>query len=172
MTKIENKTLKLDKERFDLIEKIIQVIDDFSSELSKDKIDLVFTSKSRSESILVNADKVRIFEVMSNLLGNAIKFTAKSDDKRIKIDAERQDSEAIVNIEDIGVGKKPEILPKLFSKYITNPPGGTGVGLFISKNIVEAHGGKTWAENNTNGNGKGASFSFSLPTYGIESGMH
>jgi signal transduction histidine kinase len=133
---------------------------------------VIFTSKSRSEPILVNADKVRKFEVMSNLLGNAIRFTAKSDEKRITIDAERQDSEAIVNIKDTGVGIKPEILPKLFSKYVTNSPGGTGVGLFISKNIVEAHSGKIWAENNTKGNGKGATFSFSLPTYGIDSGKH
>jgi signal transduction histidine kinase len=168
MTKIENNTLKLDKERFDLIEKITQVIDDFSSELSKEKIELVFTSKSRSEPIYVNADKVRIFEVISNLLGNAIKFAAKSDEKRITIDAERQDSEAIVNIKDTGVGIKPEILPKLFSKFVTNSPGGTGVGLFISKNIIEAHGGKIWAENISNANGKGATFSFSLPTFMVK----
>jgi signal transduction histidine kinase len=161
MTKIENNTLKLDKERFDLIEKITQVIDDFSGELSKGKIELVFTSKSRSEPIFVNADKVRIFEVISNLLGNAIKFTSKANEKRITIGVERQDSEAIVNIKDTGIGIKPEILPKLFSKYVTNSPGGTGVGLFISKNIVEAHGGKIWAGNNSNG--IGATFSFSLP---------
>ncbi len=168
MTKIENKTLKLDKERFDLIEKITQVIDDFSSELSKEKIELIFR---RSEPIYVNADKVRIFEVISNLLGNAIKFTSKANNKRITINVERQDSEAIVNIKDTGVGIKPEILPKLFSKYVTNSPGGTGVGLFISKNIVEAHGGKIWAGNNSNTNGKGATISFSLPTFTVESGI-
>jgi signal transduction histidine kinase len=166
LTKIENKTLKLNKERFDLIEKIKNVIKDFSSELSKEKIELVFAneSKSQSEPIFVSADKVRIFEVISNLLSNAIKFTATSDKKRITIDAEKRDGEAIVNIKDSGPGIKSEILPKLFSNFVTNSPGGTGVGLFISKNIVEAHGGKMRAENNTNGNGKGATFSFSLPS--------
>jgi signal transduction histidine kinase len=164
MTKIENKSLKLYMERFDLIQKITKVVDDFNSELSKDKIELVFTSDSQSETIFVNADKVRIFEVISNLLGNAIKFTAKADERRITINAEKRDSEAIVNIKDTGIGIKPEILPKLFSKFFTNSPSGTGVGLFISKNIVEAHGGRIWAENNNNANGKGATFSFSLPS--------
>jgi signal transduction histidine kinase len=169
ITKIESKTLKLDKERFNLIEKITNVINDFGGELSKEKIELVFTPKSKSqpEPIFVNADKVRIFEVISNLLGNAIKFTAKSDKRRIIINAEKRDSEAVVHIKDTGPGIKPEVLPKLFSKFVTNSPGGTGVGLFISKSIVEAHGGKIWAENNTcvngNANGKGATFSFSLP---------
>lgn len=169
MTKIESKTLKLDKERFNLIEKITNVINDFGGELSKEKIELVFTPKSKSqpEPIFVNADKVRIFEVISNLLGNAIKFTAKSDERRIIINAEKRDSEAVVHIKDTGPGIKPEVLPKLFSKFVTNSPGGTGVGLFISKSIVEAHGGKIWAENSTcvngNANVKGATFSFSLP---------
>jgi len=165
MTKIESKILKLDKERFDLIEKIRNVVNDFSSELSKEMIELVFTQNSQSEPIFVNADKVRIFEVISNLLSNAIKFTARSDERRIIINAEKRYSEAIVNIKDTGPGIKPEILPKLFSKFVTNSSGGTGVGLFISKNIIEAHGGKIWTENNTDGNGgrKGATVSFSLP---------
>ena len=173
MTKIESKTLKLDKERFDLIEKITNVINDFRSELSKEKIELVFTSKSKStsqsEPIFIVADKVRIFEVISNLLSNAIKFTAKSDERKITVNVEKRDTDAIVNIKDTGPGIEPEVLPKLFSKFVTNTPGGTGVGLFISKNIIEAHGGKIWAENNTNtnsstdGTGKGAAFSFSLP---------
>lgn len=169
MTKIENKTLKLDKERFDLIEKITNVINDFNGELSKEMIKLIFIPKFKSqpEQIFVNADKVRIFEVISNLLGNAIKFSAKSDERRIAINAEKQDNEAVVHIKDSCPGIKPEVLPKLFSKFVSDSPGGTGVGLFISKNIVEAHGGKIWAENNTNVNGntnaKGATFSFSLP---------
>ena len=81
MTKIENKSLKLDKESFDLIEEIQNVIKDFSSELSKEKIQLVFTS-SQKEPIFVNADKVRISEVISNLLCNAIKFTSKEGGRK------------------------------------------------------------------------------------------
>jgi len=174
MTKIENKTLKLDKETFDLIEKIQNVIKDFSSELSKDKIQLVFTS-TQKEPIFVNADKVRIFEVISNLLGNAIKFTTKEAGCSITIKAEMIDSQASVSIKDTGSGIRPEIMPKLFSKFVTNSSGGTGIGLFISKSIVEAHGGSIRAENNAIG--KGATFTFSLPlneetpprsVYGVE----
>ena len=109
----------------------------------------------------VNADKVRICEVISNLLGNAIKFTTKEAGRNITIKAEKKDSQAIVSIKDTGSGIDPEIKPKLFSKFVTNSPGGTGIGLFISKSIVEAHGGRIWAENNADG--KGATFTFSLP---------
>jgi signal transduction histidine kinase len=160
MTKIENKSLKLDKERFNLIEEMQNVIKDFSSELSKEKIQLVFTS-SQKEPILVNADKIRISEVISNLLGNAIKFTTKEAGRSITIKAEKVDSKASVSIKDTGSGIGPEIMPNLFSKFVTNSSGGTGIGLFISKSIVEAHGGRIGAENNANE--KGATFAFSLP---------
>ena len=161
MTKIEAKSLKLDKEKIDLIENIQHVISDFGNESSNEKIQLVFTQPSQKEPILVNADKVRICEVISNLLGNAIKFTTKEAGGSITIKAEMKDSEASVSIKDTGSGIDPEIKPKLFSKFVTNSPGGTGIGLFISKSIVEAHGGNIWAENNANG--KGATFTFSLP---------
>jgi signal transduction histidine kinase len=160
MTKIENKSLKLDKERFNLIEEMQNVIKDFSSELSKEKIQLVLTP-SQKEPILVNADKVRIFEVISNLLGNAIKFTTKEAGRSITIKADKIDGKASVSIKDTGPGIGPEIMPKLFSKFVTNSSGGTGIGLFISKSIVEAHGGSIRAENNADG--KGTTFTFNLP---------
>ena len=160
MTKIEDKSLKLDKEKIDLIENIQHVINDFGNESSK-KIQLVFTQPSQKEPFFVNADKVRICEVISNLLGNAIKFTIKEAGGSITIKVEKKDSQAIVSIKDTGPGIDPEIKPKLFSKFVTNSPGGTGIGLFISKSIVEAHGGRIWAEDNADG--KGATFTFSLP---------
>ena len=110
MTKIENKSLKLDKERFDLIEKIQNVINDFGNELSKEKIQLVFIPPSQKEPIFVNADKVRIFEVISNLLGNAIKFTTTEAGRSITIKAEKKDSQASVSIKDTGSGIQSEIL--------------------------------------------------------------
>jgi signal transduction histidine kinase len=174
MTKIENKSLKLDKEKFDLIEEIQNVTKDFSNELSKGKIRLVF-APSQKEPILVNADKIRIFEVISNLLGNAIKFTTNETGRVITIMAEKKDGQASVSIKDSGSGIRSEIMPKLFSKFVTNSSGGTGIGLFISKSIVKAHGGSIRAENNADGNG--ATFTFSLPLneqtpprsmYGIE----
>jgi len=159
MARIEGKSLKLDKERFDLIEKIQNVINNFSNELSKEKVQLIFTP-SQKQTIFVNADKVRIFEVISNLLSNAAKFT--KDGGSITINAHKQNSQAIVSVKDTGSGIRPEIMPKIFSKFVTDSPHGTGVGLFISKSIIEAHGGKIWAENNAE-NGKGATFTFSLP---------
>ena len=157
IARIESQSLKLEKERFDLNEKIQNVINDFGNELSNEKIQLVFTP-SQKEPIFVNADKVRIFEVISNLLSNAVKFTKEG---RITINAEKKDTQVLVSIKDTGLGIQPELMPKLFSKYVTNSPLGTGVGLFISKSIIEAHGGKIWAENNSDG--KGATFTFRLP---------
>jgi signal transduction histidine kinase len=161
MTKIEDRSLKLDKEKFDLVENIQHVINDFGNESSNNKIQLVFTQPSQSEPIFINADKVRISEVISNLLGNAIKFTTKEAGRSITIKTQKKDKQAIVSIKDTGSGIDPDIKPKLFSKFATNSPGGTGIGLFICKNIVEAHGGRIWGENNVDA--KGATFTFSLP---------
>jgi signal transduction histidine kinase len=159
MTKIENRSLNLDKEKFDLVENIQHVINDFGNESSNKKIELVFTEQSGP--IFINADKVRISEVISNLLGNAIKFTSKEAGRIITINAEKKNKEVNVSIIDTGSGINPEIKPMLFSKFVTDSPGGTGIGLFISKSIVEEHAGRIWAENNANG--KGATFTFSLP---------
>src|SRR5215472_10749146 len=88
MTKIEDRSLKLDKEKFDLIQNIQYVINDFGNESSNKKIQLIFTQPS--EPIFINADKVRISEVISNLLGNAIKFTSKEAGRNITIKAEKK----------------------------------------------------------------------------------
>ena len=104
--------------------------------------------------------KVESAQVISNLLSNAIKFT-KLGAVLITIEKKKDNKEVIVHIKDTGSGLDPEILPRLFSKFASKSFKGTGLGLFISKSIVEAHGGKIWAENNVNG--KGAKFSFSLP---------
>jgi two-component system sensor histidine kinase VicK len=109
------------------------------------------------------ADKVRIYEVISNLLKNAIKFTKEGPVTIAgteKMDYNKE--EVVVSIKDTGTGIDPEILPRLFTKFATKSITGTGLGLFISKNIVEAHSGKIWAENNSDGK-RGATFYFSLP---------
>jgi len=161
MTKIEDRSLKLDKEKINLIESIQHVINDFDNELSKEKIELVFIQPLENEPIFVNADKVRISEVISNLLANAIKFTSMEAGRDITIKTQKKDRQVIVSIKDTGPGIDPDIKPKLFSKFATNSPGGTGIGLFICKSIVEAHGGTIWGENNVDA--KGATFTFSLP---------
>jgi len=115
------------------------------------------------QHIILEADKGRIIQVVSNLLCNAIKFTEKGT---INVTSEIKDSEVFVRISDTGQGLDPEVLPQLFTKFSTKSPlhgvqMGTGLGLFISKSIVESHGGKIWAENNKDG--KGATFCFTLP---------
>ena len=100
--------------------------------------------------------------MISNLLGNAIKFTKEGTISIItEIEENGHSKEVIVSIKDTGEGIDPEIYPRLFTKFATKSITGTGLGLFISKNIIEAHGGKIWAENNSDG--KGATFAFSLP---------
>jgi two-component system sensor histidine kinase VicK len=116
------------------------------------------------QDVFVRADKGRIIQVISNLLNNAIKFTQEGT---ISISLERKEYDdnndhIVISVKDSGQGINPEILPKLFTKFTTkSEAGGVGLGLFISKSIVEAHGGKIWAENNPDG--KGATFCVSLP---------
>jgi signal transduction histidine kinase len=158
ITRIESQSLNLIIERFDLNEKIVNVIQDTrSSNLSNGSpTEIIF--ERAEEAIPVYGDKVRIFQVLSNLLRNAIKFTRNGN---ISIRAEQKDGYAIVNVKDNGTGIDPEIIPRLFTKFASKSQTGTGLGLFISKSIIEAHGGKVWAENNKDGTG--ATFGFALP---------
>src|SRR6266513_3321347 len=112
-----------------------------------------------------------ITQVISNILNNAVKFTeAKVDGEEekgrgiININAEKVDGQAIVSIKDAGTGIDPEIMPRLFEKFASKSFSGTGLGLYLCKSIVEAHGGKIWAENNNIHGERGASFTFILPS--------
>ena len=158
VTRIESQSLKLTKEEFDLNDVILSIVGDYRSLLFDNeknaKLNIIYEPKS----IIVNADKGRIAQVVSNLLSNAIKFTTK-EKGAIFVMAQKKDSEIIISLKDTGQGIDPEILPKLFTKFATKSLSGTGLGLFISKSIIEAHGGRIWAKNNL---GKGATFSFSL----------
>jgi signal transduction histidine kinase len=105
------------------------------------------------------------------LLNNAINFTNEGsiivivERKRDNING--KGDEILVSIKDTGTGIASEILPKLFEKFTTKSTiaGGTGLGLFISKNIIEKHGGRIWATNNDEESkeGVGSTFTFSLP---------
>ena len=138
---------------------ILSIVGDYRSLLvdSENKINL--NIQYDPTSIVINADKDRIAQVISNLLSNAIKFTTK-EKGTINVTAEKKDSKAIFTIKDTGQGIDPEILPKLFTKFATKSSSGTGLGLFISKSIIEAHGGNIRAENSPDG--IGATFSFSI----------
>jgi two-component system, OmpR family, sensor histidine kinase VicK len=169
VTRIESNSLQLNKEQFNLHETILNAKTDCKSQLKEYDGSIRLELVVKAEDIFVRADKTRIGQVISNLINNAIKFTqegsiyinvVKKGNEDTK--GNSQQEEAIVSIKDTGVGIAPEIMPKLFTKFATTSEKGTGLGLFISKSIVEAHGGKIWAENNADG--KGATFSFSLPT--------
>ena len=110
------------------------------------------------ESIFIEADKDRINQVITNL-SNAIKFKHEGT---VTVDAVANANEIVVSITDTGPGIDSQILPRLFTKFATKSTTGTGLGLFISKSIIEAHGGKIWGKNNYP-EGKGATFGFSLP---------
>jgi signal transduction histidine kinase len=124
---------------------------------------IVYNFKHK-EDIIVEADKDRISQVIYNLLDNALKFTHPDQMIFVIIDKKIDEKEvqAIVSVKDNGKGISDEILSRLFIKLSpTDSSTGTGLGLFICKNIVEAHGGKIWAENNSDH--KGAIFRFTLP---------
>jgi signal transduction histidine kinase len=161
VSRIENnKSLELSNEKFDLRQKIENVINDLRSVIPNNKdIQIKFESKVRKAPVMVEGDRERIFEVISNLLSNAIKFTEEGE---VVVVLDEKDGQAIVSVRDTGSGIAPEIYPNLFTKFTTKSEKGTGLGLFIAKNIIEAHGGKIWAENNSDG--RGAMFTFILPT--------
>ena len=161
VSRIENnKSLELSNEKFDLRQKIENVINDLRSVIPNNKdIQIKFESKVRKAPVMVEGDRERIFEVISNLLSNAIKFTEEGE---VVVVLDEKDGQAIVSVRDTGNGIAPEIYPNLFTKFTTKSEKGTGLGLFIAKNIIEAHGGKIWGENNSDG--RGAMFTFILPT--------
>jgi signal transduction histidine kinase len=166
VTKIESQTLKLNKEMVQLNEIIGNVVNDYKEIISKkrygsDQIRIVYDEPSKDNS-LVNADKGRLIQVLSNLLDNALKFT-KEGDIVITTQKLKDNQELMISIKDSGTGIDPEILPQLFKKFATKSEQGTGLGLFISKNIIEAHGGTMWGENNSESNG--STFYFTLPTW-------
>jgi signal transduction histidine kinase len=169
VTKIESQSLKLNKERFNLNDVITNVIDEMivNREFKNEKSDYDNNNiklEYRPKDIFVEADRIRVTQVISNLLNNSIKFTKEG---KITITIEKKDDDGevvVISIKDTGIGIDSEMFPKLFSKFASKSYQGTGLGLFICKSIVEAHDGKIWAENNNNQEKKGAIFYFTLPT--------
>jgi signal transduction histidine kinase len=180
VSRIESQSLSLNKEKFNINEKIRNVIDDLKF---RHQVEITFANP-KVDPIVVEADKIRIYEVISNLLVNAIKFTQKNSSSNDngnslgegtitvftaiksnqvykKGNTGSSVKEVIISIRDRGAGIDPDIQDRLFSKFVTKSDTGTGLGLYISKGIIEAHDGRIWAENNAEG--KGATFYFSLP---------
>lgn len=165
--------MNLDLENFDLVDAIYNSIRGYTSLIGRDNCDNNITIrffsngkevelKSQYEqtgnAMFVFADKNRITRVIANVLSNSVKFTKNGE---IDIILQKNKNKVFVKVKDSGPGISSEVLPKLFDKFVTDSPSGTGLGLYISKNIIEAHGGKIWAENNPNNTG--ATFTFTLP---------
>ena len=174
VTRIESQTLKLEKERFNIFDLVSEVVDDHRERIkdSRNKnIELSYDSdEDGKRRIFVEADRGRITQVLTNLLNNALKFT---DEGRITVstyqnnDSNDNKDEVTVRVVDTGSGIDNGIYPKIFSKFATKSHQGTGLGLFISKSIIEAHGGRIWAKNNTDG--RGATFIFTIPIIDVDS---
>ncbi|HZC47419.1 MAG TPA: ATP-binding protein [Nitrososphaeraceae archaeon] len=173
VTRIESQTLKLNKERFNICDVISSLIEEHKDRTKNSNIELV--NNNDNNPIFVEADKDRIIQVLSNLLSNAIKFTdrgkisinlfeKKNDDNNEEENGGGR-KEVIVSVTDTGSGINSEIFPRLFSKFASKSYQGTGLGLFICKSIIKAHGGRIWAENNDVSEDKsgGATITFSLP---------
>jgi two-component system, OmpR family, sensor histidine kinase VicK len=158
ITKIESRTLNLDKVKLNITENISSVISDLKNQIrNPNKLHIKFLKPKKP--LYVMADKLRLYQVIANLVGNAIKFTQEGN---ISIGTTIEDgSDLVITVKDTGKGIESHIMPRLFTKFATMSSSGTGLGLYISKSIIEAHGGRMWAENNSNG--RGATFSFSLP---------
>jgi signal transduction histidine kinase len=137
-----------------------------------------YPNQINRNGILVYADKIRIIQVISDLLDNAIKFTKQGTTISIVVSLEERENKArdnsngrnetgsvdvVVSINNSGLGIDPEIMPRLFTRFATKSNTGAGLGLYICKRIIEAHGGRIWAENNINNGGIDTTFSFSFP---------
>jgi signal transduction histidine kinase len=173
VTKLESRIFKLNTELVELNEVITNVVIDFENLVKNKKYDdgknknnaKIIYEPNRNNKIFVNADRTRLTQVISNLLDNALKFTQGGfiiiTTRITHKEKDTNNDKVIVMIKDSGIGIDNEILPRLFTKFATKSDQGTGLGLFIVKKIIEAHGGRIWAENNSNG--IGSTFYFTLP---------
>jgi signal transduction histidine kinase len=185
VARIERHSFPLRKEVFDLRELVIDLVDQYNTRKPEDtlyggekegkmqkvsrtdklvNVKIITNLQDREGKIEIMADKGRITQVISNMLDNALKFTKIVNVYVIlEIDTEQEDKQQFItiNVKDEGQGIDPDLLPRLFDKFVSKSELGTGLGLFIAKAIVEEHHGKIWATNNSDG--PGATLGFSLP---------
>ncbi|HET8792564.1 MAG TPA: ATP-binding protein [Nitrososphaeraceae archaeon] len=162
--KIESQSLILKKEKLNLDSLISEVLKEYVNKDSKQQqAKIVYDFRPKDDIIIIRADKDRLTQVIRNLMDNALKFTTYNQTISVTVELEiGKKDKVVVSVKDTGEGISKDVFPNLFSKFTTSDSSiGTGLGLYICKNIVEAHGGKIWAENNENG--IGAIFKFTLP---------
>lgn len=172
VTRIDSKILKLNKEPVDIDEVIDNVISDFRNRVDHEgdkQVKLVKMKGHLNKSEQVGSskftnficDKSRVIQIISNLVSNAVKFSSENGVITISREISEDNKSVVISVSDRGTGIDPDIFPRLFSKFSTRSNHGTGLGLYICKNLVEAHGGRIWAQDN--GDGHGATFTLSLP---------
>jgi two-component system, OmpR family, sensor histidine kinase VicK len=166
VTRIESGALPLNKHHIRLRDLVLGIIADYKNRKygrsKKSKLFFHIENDGVDESrIIVDADEERLTQVIYNLLSNATKFVNKGGRIDVKIKRLKKTRQVVISVSNTGKGIDPEIYPRLFTKFATNSFVGTGLGLYIAKNLVEAHGGRIWAKDNHDG--KGATFFVSLP---------
>ena len=161
VTKIESQSLHLKKQRFSLNDIIQSVLTDYQRLVDSSKVRLAMTPND--DIAIVEGDKERLTQVIDNILSNAIKFTEEGKiTVTLDLMKEKDKQNVVVSVKDTGSGIDSEILPRLFTRFVTKSDRGTGLGLYISKGIIEAHGGKIWAENNLKELGVTVNFSLKI----------
>ena len=166
VTKIEGGSFLLKKEKFDFNKMLLEIIDEHRQRISSNEdnnVSLYYEGSEEGRPIIIEGDRNRLCQVVNNLLNNAFKFTTRGS-IRVTVTKNDNESKIVVKVKDTGIGIHPDMMPKLFTKFATkSDTGGTGLGLFISKSIIEKHGGRIWAENDDYNGNTGATFAFSLP---------
>ena len=180
VTQLENELLMLNREYFNLEKLVIEIVKEYNNNihlLNKNQLEISYdprlidcnntNSKNKRDFGYVFADRTRIIQVIVNILENAVEFTNKGT-ITLRLNENKKTHEILLTIKDSGRGIYPEILPNLFTKFVSKSRKGTGLGLYISKKIIETHGGKIWAENCYDGNNniEGSKFSLTLPSKG------
>ncbi|HYA84436.1 MAG TPA: HAMP domain-containing sensor histidine kinase, partial [Candidatus Bathyarchaeia archaeon] len=165
VTKIESQSLNLRKEVCDLNEIVRNSIEEYKrNQVIRSNTNIEIKNTFYVDKVFVEVDRSRVAQVISNLLSNAFKFT-KEGSVIVNIELDQRNSRATVSVKDSGKGIDPEVVPRLFEKFASKSFQGTGLGLFISRSIVEGHGGRIWAVNNNKvvDGQMGATFYFTLP---------
>ncbi|HYG00684.1 MAG TPA: HAMP domain-containing sensor histidine kinase [Candidatus Saccharimonadales bacterium] len=177
VTQLENELLILNKEIFNLEQLVVEIVKEYNNNihlLNKKSIEIEYVSENsisedkinpqKKEFGLIYADRIRVIQVIMNLLENAVEFT-KDGKIQLKLYQNQDSNELLLSVIDSGSGIDPEVLPKLFTKFVSKSRKGTGLGLYISRKIIEAHNGRVWAENcyDTNNKVIGSKFTFSIP---------
>ena len=161
VTRIESQSLKINKDYFNLDDIIQDAIQDIKNQLilegSDKKIDFIY----KPNNITIFCDKDRINQVILNLFSNSLKFTDSGGSIIVTTKIDSKNNMIVISVKDTGKGIDPEIYPRLFCKFATKSDKGTGLGLYISKNIIDAHNGRIWAENHNDPSG--AIFTFTIP---------